>query len=222
MKILIADDHLLFADSFKLMLERKLLKVTCKHVVNVDDAFAHIDQYGLPDLLLLDFRMPGMSGFSGLSKIMIKYPKLKVALLSGHAEDNDVARAVELGVCAYLPKTMSSMELVEAVQRLMEGEKYFPAGKGDAQYAASYEDDGEDMSGASEEYNKINEKIATLSRRENEILGYIAQGSSNKEISEQCGIKISTVKLHVSHICSKLEVVNRTQAALMAKAVNFS
>ena len=216
MKLLIADDHTLFRDALVQYIERA--KQGCEITVTKDfeEAYAHLKSDPDYDLVILDLRMPGMNGMNGFEKLRKEFPKIKAALMSGIAENEDVKAAKDLGACAYFPKTLSGAALVSAIQDVMNGEKYIPELEGGDGYMPAYYADMVKQQSTLPKNDQVN-----LTPRETEVLSYLAQGVSNKEIANAMGLQVVTVKLHVRGICRKLDANNRTQAALKATQIGL-
>ena len=221
MKLLIADDHTLFRDALVQYIKRA--DESCDVTVTKDfnEAYEEIQKNQGYDLVILDLRMPGMNGMGGFEKMRTEFPDIKVALMSGVAEPNDVQAAMDLGACAYFPKTLSGKSLVQTIQKVLEGEVYVPIEKTTGRVMPSYYADEKranfNYGGLSEKQDGLDqEEDFQLTPREKEVLSYLAKGESNKEIASALGLQVVTVKLHVRGICRKLDANNRTQAALKA------
>ncbi len=148
------------------------------------------------DILLMDLRLPGMSGVDAIRTIRKQHPKLRFIVLTTYDGDEDIHRALEAGAQAYLLKGMSHNELANAIRKVHAGLKYIPA--------------------------SISKSLAErpphseLSAREMEVLELIVRGHSNREIGEALGISEATVKWHINIILSRLNVSDRTQATVAA------
>lgn len=220
MKLLIADDHALFRDALVQYIERA--NPVCELVVaqDFDEAFKYVQKSPDFDLVMLDLRMPGMNGLGGFEKISKEYPAVKVALMSGVAEPEDVNEAMMLGACAFFPKTLSGKALVEAIHEVLKGEQYIPMQDDNMKVMPSYYADEKhsdfQYKGMSKSQINQSEEDLKLTPRETEVLSYLAKGETNKDIANALGLQVVTVKLHVRGICRKLQANNRTQAALKA------
>ncbi len=219
MKLLIADDHTLFRDALVQYIERSDPSSSVLIAKDFYEALSILDKDPYQDLIILDLRMPGMNGLEGFEIIREKFPKNRVALMSGVAESEDVQKALDLGAVGYFPKTLSGKVLLRAIERVVAGEKFIPEGE-KTQFMPSYYADP-----PSEENNKSsieeNNNIA-FTPREREVLSYLVEGASNKEIARSLDLQVVTVKLHVRGVCRKLNANNRTQAALMAKEMGIT
>lgn len=214
MKILIADDHTLFRDAlslyinqiepaYKLSVARDIKEVV--DLLEADSAF---------DLVLLDYRMPGMNGFQGLRKIRQTWPDLRVALMSGIANEEEVRMSVELGAVGYFPKTMPGHAMVKGFQQIMAGEKFIPLDHNTNRLMPSYEPT---FQPSPDKAANQDAGAPHLTTREMDVLGHLLQGESNKVIASALGLQVVTVKLHVRSLCKKLGAQNRTQVALKAR-----
>ena len=218
MKLLIADDHTLFRDALVQYIERSNPKSKVVLAKDFYEAFEFVKQDSNQDLVILDLRMPGMDGLEGFKKLREQFPDLRVALMSGVAEEQDVQNALEIGAVGYFPKTMSGRALLTAIEQVVSGDKYIPQGRNSA-YMPSYYSDYPPASGAGGGVSCGAKP--ELTPRESEVLSHLLNGSSNKEIARALDIQVVTVKLHVRGVCRKLNAKNRTQAALKAREMGI-
>jgi DNA-binding NarL/FixJ family response regulator len=148
------------------------------------------------DVVLMDLRLPGLSGVEAIRAIRKLQPKLRFIVLTTYEGDEDIHKALEAGAQAYLLKGMSHNALVNAIRTVCSGFKYIPPS----------------VSKSLAERPPHSE----LSARELEVLELIVKGHSNREIGESLGISEATVKWHVNIILSRLNVSDRTQATVAA------
>ncbi len=219
MKLLLADDHTLFRDALVQFLERiapDARVAVAKDMQGVFEIMAHDAAF---DLVLLDFRMPGMDGLKGLEKLRKDYPDVPVALLSGLAEKTHVEKAMELGAAGFFPKTMSGRALLGGIQKILDGGHFIPIDHKTRQIMPSYYDDGSGGYTGSTSYDEAMHEVGEtrLTPREKEVLSHLLNGASNREIAIALELQVVTIKLHVRGICRKLGARNRTQAALKAQ-----
>jgi DNA-binding NarL/FixJ family response regulator len=149
-----------------------------------------------PDVVLMDWRLPGISGVEAAQKIRAEFPEARILQLTIYEGDEDIFRAVEAGARGYLPKSVSRRELLAAIRAVHRGGEVFPPAiqaKLDARRARP-----------------------ELNEREKTVLKLIVHGRSNKEIASDLGIAEVTVKFHVGNLLAKLGVQDRTQAATAA------
>lgn len=156
-----------------------------------------------PDVVIMDLVMAGMDGVEATAKIMEKWSQAKVMVVTSFLDDDKLVSALEAGAASYLLKTSSAEEIAEAIRRTNKG-----------QTVLAEQVQGKMMSLYTKERKpQLHEE---LTKRELEILQLMTKGRTNQEIAEELYIAIKTVKTHVSHILSKLEVQDRTQAVVYA------
>lgn len=212
MKLLIADDHTLFRDALVQYIERSSHGVKVSLAKDLYEAMDVLKTDPDQDLVILDLRMPGMNGMDGFVKIREAYPDLPAALMSGVAEPSDVCKALDLGAVGYFPKTLSGKALLAAIEKVLQGDVFVPEDASTGGIMPSYYADNQVND------SKLNApKDLNLTPRERDVLAFLVDGASNKEIARELDLQVVTVKLHVRGICRKLNVQNRTQAALIAR-----
>ena len=222
MRLLLADDHALFRDALVQYIERAEPHSTVMLARDMHEVMEIMDDSSDFDMVLLDMRMPGMSGLQGLQKLREDYPAVPVAMLSGVAEKSDVEQAIELGAKAYFSKAMSGKALINALKKVLEGHNYVAMDHNTQDVMPSYyadkthseDDHGYGMSDQLQ--SELSSDAESLTNREREVLG-----QSNKEIARALDLQVVTIKLHVRGICNKLGAKNRTQAALFAQQMGM-
>lgn len=200
-EIMIADDHSMIREGLKQLLE---LEGDMKVVAEASNGKECLDIIGevRPDVLLLDINMPEKNGLEVLEELNLTKKRPKILILTVHNEVDYLLKAVEIGVDGYVLKDSESAELKKAIQTVVSGETYIQPDLIPALNSKRVERDSD------------KDKIDNLTRRELQVLKLLAVGSYNKEIAEKLGISERTVKNHVSNIFKKLEVTDRTQAAV--------
>lgn len=148
------------------------------------------------DVILMDLRLPGLSGVDAIRALRKSHPKLRFIVLTTYDGDEDIYRALEAGAQSYLLKAMSHTDLADAIRTVHSGMKFIPPS----------------VSKSLAERPPHSE----LSAREHQVLELIVKGRSNKEIGDALGISEATVKWHINAILSRLDVTDRTQAAVAA------
>ncbi len=210
MRILIADDHELFADLIKTVMETQgagAAVVTCR---NFDDAFNRVgtrrtgEKPGF-DLILLDMRMPGMNGMSGLRRMLDVAAGVPVAIISGMLSPAEARAVMRDGAAGFLPKSMPLSELAEAIRTLVAGRRYEPS------YLMAA---GAPDSVAPRVSSTVT--LGDLTAREQQVLDELMQGWSNKQIADNLGISEITVKTHLMNLFRKIGARNRTDAVRIA------
>ncbi|WP_339860836.1 response regulator transcription factor [Paremcibacter congregatus] len=197
MKILLVDDHVLFRDGLKFVLRQLADVVDIRECGSCEDAYQLMETDDGFDLILLDVDLPGISGMDGLQGFRRLDPSAPIVFLSGSDDYNLIKRALELGVMGYIPKTLSSEIMIQALQLILKGGRYVPD---NVLYGADHH----------------SRSKVVLTTRQSEILRLISQGKSNKEIAQNLGIADNTVRVHISAIFQILKVNNRTEAAFAA------
>ena len=201
--IMITDDHSMIREGLKSLLELDDDIKVIAEAVDGRDCLDKLDVYK-PDVLLLDINMPNMNGLEVLKELKARKSKVKVLVLTVHNETEYLMKSVDIGINGYVLKESESAELKKAIRAIMDGETYIQPSLIPALNAKRLE------------RNEDEEKIDSLTRRELEVLKLLAIGMYNKEVAEKLEISERTVKNHVSNIFKKLEVTDRTQAAVFA------
>ena len=211
MRVLLVDDHALFRIGLRELLERRGIEVV-DAVGDCDDGLRLVEERQ-PDVVLLDMRMPQMSGFDMLKRLRSNRQMMPVAMLTTSREERDVLESLQNGAQGYLLKDMEPDELITALGDIVSGHTVV-AKELTAVLARAVQGD---PGGASPAGNAFDE----LTPREREILCHLAEGQSNKVIARNLGISDGTVKLHVKAILRKLGVHSRVEAAVMAVENNL-
>lgn len=201
--VMITDDHSMIREGLKQLLE---LEGDFKVVAEAADGVECISKLEeiTPDVLLLDINMPNMNGLEVLLKMKEKRIKVKVLVLTIHSEVEYLLKAVDIGVNGYLLKDSESAELKKAINAVVNGENYIQPSLIPVLNAKMIDRDKDTV------------KIESLTKRELEVLKNLSYGMYNKEIAEKLDISERTVKNHISNIFKKIEVTDRTQAAVFA------
>ena len=201
--VMITDDHSMIREGLRQLLE---LEGNFKVVAEACDGVECINKLETvtPDVLLLDINMPNMNGLEVLQKMKEKRMKVKVLVLTVHNEVEYLLKAVDIGVNGYLLKDSESAELKKAILAVAGGENYIQPSLIPVLNAKMIDRDKDIL------------KIESLTKRELEVLKNLSFGMYNKEIAEKLDISERTVKNHISNIFKKIEVTDRTQAAVFA------
>ena len=194
LRILIVEDELLVAMHLEEMAEELGCKIAA--IAPNGRAAVRLGTELKPDVVLMDIRMPVLTGVEAIAKIRSESPHAHIIALSTYGGDQDVRRALEAGAQAYLTKEVLHDELLKAIWAVHAGRSYLPVDVA-ATVAAQW-------------------PSPDLSSRETEVLTHIVKGMSNKQIAATLNIAEHTVKNHVKSILSKLGVEDRTQAATSA------
>jgi NarL family two-component system response regulator LiaR len=198
-KVLIVDDHKLVRQGLRFLLEQDGGFEVVGECEDGSSAAAEAARVN-PDVILLDLLMPRVDGLTALRQIRSRAPNARVVILTSHRADNRVREALTAGARAYLLKTAGVEDVVTTVRAVAAGQIVIHPAIAGGVIAGSH-------SGRA---------IDRLSPRELEVLAAMGGGSSNKEIAQRLHIGEETVKSHVSSVLAKLELQDRTQAALFA------
>ena len=194
-RILLVEDHFLARMALRSVLSTHS---QIRIVGEASDGEAGLNQYRSlrPDVVVLDLRLPRISGFDLIGMLRAETPAARIVVLSNYSGSEDIYRAVRSGAMAYLTKDASGEELISAIQSVHRGLRYFP-------HLA---------------LERLAERTPAvdLTPRENEVLVCITRGCSNREIAEQLGIAEKTVRIHVSSLLDKMGARDRTQATIFA------
>ncbi|GAX45981.1 two-component response regulator NarL subfamily protein [Tolypothrix sp. NIES-4075] len=194
-RVLVVDDHPVVRQGLIGMLEKAPDIVIVGQGRNGHEAIA-VFQQQQPDVTLMDLRMPDMGGVQAITLICNEFPNARIIVLTTYDTDEEIYQGLRSGAKGYLLKDSEPEELLTAIRTVTRGQRYIPPN-----VAA-----------------KLVQRMTApeLSDRELEVLQLVGQGMNNQEISTTLNISESTVKTHINRILSKLDVKDRTQAAIIA------
>ena len=171
-----------------------------------DEVAGLLDRGGDVDLILLDLKMPGVRGFSGLMYMRAQYPSVPVVVVSANDDPTAIRRCMEFGASGFIPKTLGVEAMRGAIQRVLDGGVWTPP-------------DVDLSTGSDAETAELMSRMATLTPQQVRVLMMLSEGLLNKQIAYQLGVSEATVKAHVSAILQKLGVESRTQAVIAAAKI---
>ncbi|MFZ2031181.1 MAG: response regulator transcription factor [Vitreimonas sp.] len=204
-RALIADDHELFRSGLRQLLVDTIDVSEVREAETLDQAIEILTNEGAGDLILVDMRMPGMSGAEALSALRDGFPEAKVAVVSALEGRADIIGALGAGVHGYIPKSLSSSEIASAIRTVLDGGIYAPPTLGrrepDSALRSSEVLEGE-----------------KLTSRQKEVLAELLQGRASKEIARTLDIAEGTVKIHLAAIYRALGVRTRAEAIARLKS----
>jgi DNA-binding NarL/FixJ family response regulator len=194
-RVLIVDDHPIVRVGIAAIVEATPEMTVVAQAGSGEEAVELHAKY-LPDVTLMDLRLPGMTGVEAIRAIMAHQPTARVVVLTTYEGDEDIHQALEAGARSYIIKGMPHEALVNAIRRVHAGGRFLPTPV----------------------TRTLSSRLpeSSLSSREREVLALIVHGQSNKEIAVNLGIAESTVKCHVSVILMRLNANDRTQAVVTA------
>ena len=201
--VMLTDDHVLIREGIKHLLE---FDGSIKVIEEANDGVECLEKLKkvTPDVLLLDINMPNMNGIEVLEELKNSNSSVKVLMLTVHSEVEYLVKAVDIGANGYILKDSGSTELKQAINAIVNNDSYIQANLIPALNSRLINRDID------------KEKLETLTKRELEILTQVAGGMFNKEIAINLNISERTVKNHISNIFKKIDVSDRTQAAVFA------
>jgi DNA-binding NarL/FixJ family response regulator len=204
MRILLADDHDLVRDTIEEFLKRLSTDLEVCHAATLAQTLDVMRRAGRLDLILLDLRMPGMNGLAGLKSVQAESTGVPIVVLSGETDPDTIRSALQAGAAGFVPKTMRGSAMLSALRLVLAGERYVPEMLL-ADPTAGVEAEADRHQG-----------LASLTRRERDVMRLLVQGLPNKEIGRRLKIEVVTVALHLRSIYRKLGVSSRTQAVRLA------
>lgn len=207
-RIVVVDDHTLFRKGLiSLLGQQKGLEVVGE--AKDGDEGVRLAQQLLPDVILMDVKMPGRSGIHAAQAIREQLPEMRIIMLTMSEEDGDLFAAVKAGADGYLLKSVEPEQLIESIHLLISGESIIPRTMASRLMT--------EFRAMAKKVEQRPEPTATpLTDRETGILQLLAKGQSNKEIGANLGISDNTVKIHLKNILRKLHMNSRVQAAVYA------
>jgi two-component system, NarL family, response regulator DevR len=199
-RILLADDHAVVREGLRALLEQQ---PDLRIVAEASDGPSAVRQVAieLPDVVVLDMKMPGTGAVDTITTIKQLRPRTQVLVFTSYAEDSQVRDALTAGATGYLLKDALSDDLIRAVREVNAGRAWLHP---QAQRQML------------EWMRRPPSQMDSLTARERSVLGLLAEGQSNKQIARNLGLTAGTVKGYVSQVLEKLGVADRTQAALLA------
>jgi len=214
MIILVADDHTLFREGMRYILQDLGGELEILEADSLTEVTSLLSEQGNIDMLLLDLNMPGMEQENGLSMLRAQWPDIKIVVVSASESSHDVRASLSYGAKGYIPKSSSREIMVSALRLILSGGIYMPP--------FVLEDASEDIQRpiipVAMETMVANNAIGldSLTPRQQDVLACLAEGRSNKEIARELGLAEGTVKIHIAGILKALKVNNRTQAIIAA------
>jgi len=194
-RILVVDDHFMVRMGLSSSLNAEEDMEVIAEAGNGADALKAYRELR-PGLVLMDVRLPGMSGPDAVAAIMREFPDARILMLSTHSGEEEIYRSLQAGARGYILKSAMREELLRAIREVRDGKRYL------------------DPALAPLLAERVTHR--SLTGRELEVLQMVAKGMGNKEIAAALNIAEVTVKLHVSHVLDKLNVKDRTEAATAA------
>ena len=201
---MIADDHPLFRGALREAVTGLFGRAEVAEAGTFEEVSELLERGGSDiDLILLDLRMPGVRGFSGLMYLRAQYPSLPIVVVSASDDPAVIRRCIDFGASGFIPKTLGIEALRQAIARVLQGEVWTPP-----DVDLTRQSDGE--------ITAMIARLSTLTPQQVRVLMMLSAGLLNKQIAYELGVSEATVKAHVSAILQKLGVESRTQAVIAA------
>ncbi|GGI28142.1 response regulator [Bradyrhizobium guangdongense] len=212
MRFLIVEDHPLFREALEGALQMVEPAAEILQAISIDDALEQVAAIPDIDLILLDLSMPGTTGLSGIIRVRKTFPRIPVVIVSGHQDPQIISGALSLGVSGYVLKSSSKQTLAQSIGEVLRGSVCVPAayhGSVRAQRAAGPAED-------------LLKRLHDLTPQQLRVLDMLKRGLQNKQIAYELKISETTVKVHVSDILRKLNVLSRTKAIVEMSRIDFA
>ncbi|GAB3759607.1 response regulator transcription factor [Spirosoma pomorum] len=213
-KLMLVDDHSIVRDGIRLLLEQAdnldIIDEANDGEEALDKLKARQAEGTLPDLILMDISLPGMSGIQTTQVVSRLYKNVRVLMLSMHNNEDYILRSVEAGAYGYILKDSSSDEMIKAIRTIASGEKYYSSP------VASIILSGYMQQLKKGDKNNRSERQSKLSNKEKEILQFLVDGMSSREIAEKLQLSVRTVDNHRANMMRRLQVRNAAELVRMA------
>ena len=210
MRILLADDHHLVREAIASYLTRAATDITCVEASDFQQVRERLEEDRAFDLVILDYRMPGMNGLAGLDEVKVRLPGAAVAMLSGAMDAGEAERALARGAAGVIMKNLRGTALLTALRLMAAGETYVPRAVVAARHVG--------LAGR----NPARVSFDNLTPRELDCIEQLVHGSPNREIAERLAIAEITVKLHLNSAFKKMGARNRSDAVRIAMLQGIS
>ncbi|GEA52055.1 DNA-binding response regulator [Vibrio inusitatus NBRC 102082] len=197
--IVIADDHPLFRNALFQSVHMAISGANLLEAESLDTLLELLRKQKDVDLVLLDLKMPGANGMSGLMQLRSEFPDIAVVVISASEEPSVVSQVKSHGAFGFIPKSSDMRSLINALNQVLSGDQFFPA----------------DLAKQAEQYSDISDKLASLTPQQYKVLAMLADGLLNKQIAYELDVSVATIKAHMTAIFRKLGVTNRTQAVIL-------
>lgn len=218
-KVLIADDHALVREGLRAALAELVSGVEVEEAADAEQVIGLLQGAGDWGLILLDLRMPGAQGFTLVSTVCNLLPDVPVVVLSATDDGETMRRALDCGVCGYIPKATPREVMLQALRLVLAGGVYVPRS------AVSHESPGERSAVSMAGWQPGSAgrwPNGHLTDRQQQVLELLGQGLQNKQIARRLTLSEHTVKIHVTAILDALGVSNRTQAVVAAQKLGLA
>jgi len=207
----VADDHPLFRTAMSDVIDIHFPNSQITTSSSLEETVQALKESTELDLLFLDLNMPGSEDLFGLISVRRNFPEVPVVIVSGWQDQRIIARAIGHGAGGFIPKSLPTETIVDAVKKILNGEHWTPLDPAHLEVSAPDEDELD-----------IAHRISTLTTQQHKVLAALKGGQLNKQIANDLGITEATIKAHISAILKKLQVANRTQAVVALGKISLS
>jgi len=213
MTILLADDHALFRDGMRYVLQQLADEVEILDASSFAEALLFAESRPEINLVLMDLHMPGSNGAPSVRTFNLKHPDMPLVVVSGSEQREDMERVMEYGAMGFISKMTSSKVMLAALRMVLDGGIYLPP------QLLQQSVDNMDQGAPDKRSRRSNE--FGLTSRQVDVLRHLSQGLSNKETAQKMGLAEGTVKIHVAAIFQVLHVSNRMDAVRAAQRLGM-
>ena len=210
--VLIVEDHALTSFALKTSLSTSEFIENILEASSAKDALALVKENEI-DLVVMDIGLPDIDGIEASRKIREIKPDVKIMVLSSHCEKQEVEQCLKIGISAYCTKDIQPQKLKEIIEDVLKGSLYFDSSIAKYVMQTNTQEEKNDETHVKDCYN--------LTLQEKRVLILLASGNNNSQIAKKLKISINTTKVHVCSILQKMEVEDRTQAAIKAIRENL-
>lgn len=206
-KALIADDHSMVLVGLRMTLEREGIEVVGEAKTGRDAV--ELARATRPDVVILDIRLPDMTGLEALQEIRKSVPGTRVIMMTGYSDLEFARKSLSMGASGYISKDESASSLIASVRSVLEGEAVFTR----SVLVQALEKADEDLP---EHLGQVDDAEAGLTPQQMRVAALIGMGLDNSEIAEELSVSVNTVKSHISEVYLRLGVSDRTKVAVWA------
>ena len=203
MKILIIDDHSLYRDGLRFNLALMMPEAQIFDAENMTQAIEKLKQNNDINLVLANWDMPDIRWKDGIKTIKENSKNSQIGVIASSSEHSDIKKILNMGLCCFLPKNIDAKVLNSALGLVLNGGTYFPPAL------------------LKQQSNNTSLNGKHLTNRQTEVLQYLAQGLSNKQIAYQMNVSEATVKLHINALLRAVGATNRTQAVIKSQQMGI-
>ena len=204
--ILVIDDHPLYCDALASTLEKLFQSRSVKTATSLKEGLRLVGPRFQPDLVMLDLKLPDVTGLSGFLKVKDRLPDVPVLVISAESSDDTIGALLTAGAAGFIPKDASHKVLQQALLEIREGRRFLPPG-----YTPSKRPTRSDLTA-----QQIAYKIADLTPQQNRIMKLICAGKPNKQIAYELGLSERTIKMHRSILMKRLNVPSAADMVRLA------